>query len=788
MLTDTWHFFSVPVLLKTLFAPWKRTLRQSSSSGWSMEKAVDILGFNLASRWVGLLVRSALVVFAVLAVTVIGVVGAAGLAVWLAVPVLSRPIYRRLLKHPSVFTSDLVRRMRGSEKPQAVLWTSEAGKFVLDHVGVNKEAMVKNEGRLDESVLQGEYGGMGQVVAELVNSGVWPTEWWRQEEINPEDLVLAAQIWDRKREQEADVNGASAWVAKGIGAELLYGYTPLLDKYGAELRLAGDRPKLVGRDEVLDRLSRVVESKSSAFVVGLPGVGKGAVLRELAYRLDHKYLRVVEVAMGATLAGAETLGEKKNLVSAILTESAAAGNVVLVVRDLARVINPMAEGVDLTDVVEQKIERRRVTVLAVATPEDYEKFVVPNGRLLKHFERVEIGPLDREAATAVLLDRAAKLETQTGIVVTIPALRKIIQAGQRYFSEVPFPKIALELLDSLAGYSKHTGNMVMKPADVEAVVAEKTGIPLTVMTGAEKKKLANIEAIMKQRLVGQETAVNMIGRSLRARAMGMSDDSRPVGTFLFLGPTGVGKTETAKVLSDAYFGHTKIIRFDMAEYVGWEGLAKLIGSTTMNQPGLLTTAIKKSPAGMLLLDELEKASSEVFNALLTLLDEGYINDAFGRRVDGRNLFVIATSNAGSEFVRQMVAAGSRGEQLQRDALEHVLQSRVFAPEFLNRFDGVVVYEPLDPQHMVEIARLQLGSLRQRLLEKNNIYLDLTEEVVHKLAAEGYDPLFGARPMRRVVDLVIGDLLSQAILAAQVGPGERIRLHAQAGKHEYNWSK
>ena len=288
--------------------------------------------------------------------------------------------------------------------------------------------------------------------------------------------------------------------------------------------------------------------------------------------------------------------------------------------------------------------------------------------------------------------------------------------------------------------------------------------------------------------MGQRTALELIGRSLRSRAMGMSSESRPVGTFLFLGPTGVGKTETAKVLSDAYFGHTNIMRFDMAEYVGMEGLSKLIGSATLNQPGLLTTAIKRNPAGMLLLDELEKASGEIFNVLLTMLDEGYINDAFGRRVDCRNLFVIATSNAGSEYIHQMVAAGVGGEGLQRETLEYVLKERIFSPEFITRFDGVVVYEPLTRENLEHIARLQLTDLKRRMLEKNNVYLELGEEVFARVAQDGYDPLFGARPMRRLVDLVIGDVLSRAILSDEVKSGDRIRLVPALGKHEYRWLK
>ncbi|EKD65473.1 MAG: hypothetical protein ACD_50C00080G0006, partial [uncultured bacterium] len=218
-----------------------------------------------------------------------------------------------------------------------------------------------------------------------------------------------------------------------------------------------------------------------------------------------------------------------------------------------------------------------------------------------------------------------------------------------------------------------------------------------------------------------------------------------------------------------------------------EGLERLIGSVDNNQPGIMTTAIKNRPASLLLLDEMEKATPSVYNLFLTLLDEGSITDAFGRKINCKHLFVIATSNAGAEFIRQLVGKGVAGEDLQNKVLDYIQKQEIFSPEFLNRFDGVVVYEPLKKEHLIQIAWLMLTEL-QKTLKARNIILEVTDEACGKLAEDGYEPESGARPMRRVVDLVLGDLLGKAILSEEIIPGDRIKIVPGEGSKEYRWEK
>ena len=783
------RFFSVPVLLRTLFSPWKRMSISSKSAGISLQKSLDDMTFNLTSRIVGFLVRFWLIVASAVVFFFAGLFGAIGFLVWLLLPPLSIGMKNKYDKQPRVVAQKLVYDILASPNPIRTLFSNEAGKYALSHVGLDIDTMIRESVSSVGLDPEYQYNGYAEVISHVIDSGVWPPDFWKNAEVLSDDLVLAAAIWDGRREIETGLQEDSTNNnVKGVGVQLLFGYTPTLERVGTEMRLLERKHKVLrGREDILKRIERIFDSNRSVLLVGQPGVGKKSILMEMADRLDDDYKRLIDVSIVQLTEGMKDQNERKVAIQSVFKEAASAGNVYLVIKDLPRLTNSQIEGLDFTDVFEDQLDNKKLKLIALTTPDEYEKYISRNFRLMKHFEKVEVTPLDRETATQVLIDRAADLESRSGITITIPILRKMVRTADRYFSETPFPKKALELLEGVITYVQYQNKSAIEPDDIAAVVSERTGIPTSTLTHSDKKKLSNIEDLMKQQLVGQETALQLIAQSLRSRAMGVADNERPVGTFLFLGPTGVGKTETAKVLSRIYYGHSDIIRFDMAEFIGMEGMTKMIGSMQMNQPGMLTTKLRNNPAGMLLLDELEKASDEVYNVLLTLFDEGYIMDAFGRKVDARNNFVIATSNAGSDLIRQLVERGLTGEDLQRNVVEHVLNERLFSPEFINRFDGVVVYEPLSHQDLTQIAQLQLNRLKNRMSEKN-IQLHMDDALFQKVAQDGFDPAFGARPMRRVVDLHIGDLISKALLSEQINPGDKVRIIPGLNKNQYHWEK
>jgi ATP-dependent Clp protease ATP-binding subunit ClpA len=785
ILQGTLRFFSLPILVNTLFEPWKRLIVHTQGTGFSLNRAFDDFTFNVTSRLVGFFVRSWLIILALLAASLFLLISIPIFFFWFFIPWLSYYFYKKDEKQASVYANKLVEEICNSSSPIQILFNNEAGYYVLAHTGLKENILIEKSIKHLGLDISKSYEGYADILNHVIEGGVWSAEFWKEVDVLPADLILAGRIWDTKRNIAAAINiGPKVDMVKGIGVELLFGYTPTIDKYGTELRLNSDGPEVLrGRDDILTRIDRILSSKSSVLLMGIPGVGKNSILLELAQRLDHEYQRLIEVSIVNLTEGVIDKNERKLVIQRLLSEAAHAGNVTLVIKDLPRLTNQAIEGMDFTDIFENQLNRKHLQIIAVTTPEEYEKFISRNFRLMKYFEKVEVDPLDSTSATQVLIDRAAKLESETGVTIPIPILRKMVISADRYFSETPFPKKAVELLESCIAYVRHLGKDIITFDDVKNVISEKTGIPLNNLTEQNKYKLANIESLMHENLVGQDTAIKLIAKSLRSRTMGVSEDNKPIGSFLFLGPTGVGKTETAKVLSKMYYGHSDIMRFDMAEYVGLEGMTKLIGSMQLNQPGILTTAIRNNPAGMILLDELEKASKDIFNVLLTLFDEGYIMDAFGRKIDCRNVFIIATSNAGSELIRELVTTGIYGDELQQQVLEHVLRERIFSPEFINRFDGVVVYEPLSFQDLMQIATIHLKDLKQRMSEKN-IHLEFHEYLTSKIAEDGYDPIFGARPMRRIVDMVIGDLISQALLSDNIHPGDKVQITPGREKHEY----
>jgi ATP-dependent Clp protease ATP-binding subunit ClpC len=501
------------------------------------------------------------------------------------------------------------------------------------------------------------------------------------------------------------------------------------------------------------------------------------------------FRRVLEFDYNFLLSEAADLNLKKAKLSQILEEASAAGNIIMVIRDIQRITNTDVEGHDFTDVFEEYLEKGEPKVICILASVDYDRFVAPNMKLRKHLEKVKVIPPTKDEALQIMVEGAERWEKlKKNLTITVPAMRKILDESDRYITEVPFPEKALELLDAVVMYREQKGGGVVSLEDTSVVLAEKTGISFARLTKKEKKQLGNLEEIIHERLINQDTAVELIAKTLRAKTIGVVQEKRPLGSFLFLGPTGVGKTETAKVLAKVYYGDVEnILRFDMAEFAGKEGLERLIGSVSDNRPGMLTNSIKNKPASLLLLDEIEKSSPEIYNLFLSLLDEGVITDAFGKKIICRHLFVIATSNAGAEFVRGLVSRGIKGDQLQKSVIDHVLKKGIFSPEFLNRFDGVVVYEPLRKEDLVKIARLLLLELAENI-KKKDIKVEVTQEACQKLANDGYEPAFGARPMKRIVNLVLGDLLGRMILKGEVGEGDSIKLVPSNTKEGYTWEK
>lgn len=787
------QYFSLPLLLTSLFSPWKRLLVTEKKTGFDLAAAFTNFSFNMVSRFMGAIVRMILFIVGLLTLVLFAVFGAFGFIFWFVFPFISFGVYQKYSKNPEEVAKVLWEKMN-SKYPAEVLINSKPGQFLVSHLGVNPKKLIERAKpvKIDKSFNPKSFK---DILEHVLKNEMWDSLFLREEGLKKEDLIAGAKWWDKKMAEESIALTAPPYYSSGLGRNLLFGYTPLLRQYASDMGEHTDfSHHLIGRGETVSRMERALTGGKSIILIGEPGVGKKTVVYEFALRAargelgrELSYRRVMELDYNFVFSGTTDKNRKKQELSNIFEEASAAGNIILVLRDLHRLTDQRLEGIDLTDILETHLERGKLKIVSIATAEDYEKYLARNARLRKFFDTVEVKEPTREEAYEILLEATDAWERKKNIVVTVPSLSRILLGSEQYITDTPFPEKALELLDAVIFLEEQRGtDKTITVDDVNSALSEKTGISFANLGKDESARLANLEEIIHERLVNQEEAVNLIAKILRSKSLGVVNSKRPIGSFLFLGPTGVGKTETAKVLAKVYFGSTDaIIRFDMAEYTGREGLERLIGSVEKNLPGSLTTAIKNNPASLLLLDEIEKAPPEIFNLFLAMLDEGTITDAFDKKVNCKNLFVIATSNAGAEYIRQLV--GQKETNLQEKVVEYILKDGKFSPEFINRFDGVVVYEPLTEEHLVKVARLQLSEVIDNL-DKKNISLSFAEEAIEKLARDGYEPEFGARPMRRLIELSIGDLLAKSILAGDIKAGDKISVIPGSEKGAFFWEK
>ena len=317
------------------------------------------------------------------------------------------------------------------------------------------------------------------------------------------------------------------------------------------------------------------------------------------------------------------------------------------------------------------------------------------------------------------------------------------------------------------------GTSVVTPEIIEEVVEQKTKIPQGELSKDESEKLLNMESLLHEKVINQEGAIRYVSNALRRVRSGLHGGDRPIGSFLFLGPTGVGKTETAKALSSVYFGdEIAMSRFDMSEYKGSDALNKLTGSFDKKEQGILANALRDKPFSLLLLDEFEKASKEVLNIFLQILEDGFFTDSFGKKVSAREAMIIATSNAGSGVIWDMVKKGYDPDELNKSVLDSIRKEGVFSPELLNRFDSIVVFHPLSKENLKDIAKLLLLELKSRLKDKDISFI-ITEDLVSMVVEKGYDPVMGARPMRRVITDLIEQAVAKRIIEGKAGRGSTI---------------
>ncbi len=430
---------------------------------------------------------------------------------------------------------------------------------------------------------------------------------------------------------------------------------------------------------------------------------------------------------------------------------------------------------DLAEVFAEQMQANNFLVIATSTPE-LCKEKIDSSSLPKILQKVPINEPVKDEAIRILEAKALQLEAEHGVYFSYQALEAAVKMAGQYLHDEYLPAKAIKLLEeaTLLAKTKKGGKAIVVADDVAGVIAELTNIPVTKITMDESRKLLNLEQAMAERVVGQEEAIKMIGGALRRARTEMRGQNRPIASFLFLGSTGVGKTQVTKTLAEVYFGSEKnMVRLDMSEYQAEDAVARLIGDTVTGKGGYLTDKIRKFPFSLVLLDEIEKADPQILDLFLQVLDDGRLTDAHGKTVDFANTIIIGTSNAGTEFIQTSIKEGKNMSGIRETLVGEYLKN-YFRPEFINRFDGIVVFSPLEMEDVVEIARIFLRQLAEKLEEKG-IEFGFEEEALAELARMGFDPTMGARPLRRVVQDNIEDALAKLFLEDRLKRRDRVVL-------------
>ena len=561
--------------------------------------------------------------------------------------------------------------------------------------------------------------------------------------------------------------------------------TPFLDHFSRDLTQVartGRLPMVVGRDKELDEIFRIIEGgDASVVLVGVAGVGKSSIVEAIAERMVTEDVppvlqdkRLVSLSVGSLIAGAAARGELEERVMRIIDEVVRAGNVVLHIDNIQNFVGSSApsggEGLDASEVLSEILEKRVFQVIATATTADYRK-TVEQSALGRHLQKVDIAEMDHQSAIQALESKVPFIEFKHRVVFSYDALEKAVKLSDRYLHEKYLPAKAVDLLEEVAPYvlGHHPGHPVVSGEDIAAVISAKTNIPLTKITENESEKLLRLEDEIHRRIVGQDEAVKAVAAALRRARTELRDAKRPIANFLFMGPTGVGKTETAKAMAAVYFGdETQMIRMDMSEFQDQSSIYRLIGAPpgyAGTGSGQLTEAVRVKPFSLVLLDELEKAHPDILNIFLQVMDDGRLTDGVGRTIDFTNTIIIATSNAGTKEIQEGIASGLDLKTIKQSLMTDVLL-QYFRPEFLNRFDEVIFFKPLTQEEIRQVTELLLAGVA-RQLETKGIHLVASPGAVVELSELGFDPLYGARPLRRLIQDKVDNALANFLLSGKL---------------------
>ncbi len=574
----------------------------------------------------------------------------------------------------------------------------------------------------------------------------------------------------------------------GLGRDWASGYTPLLNQIGhnvtREVERSGPLYRPIDSHKiVIDQMVKTLEQTGHANValVGDTGVGKTTLVYGLADNLiqgmssELKYHQVFALDASTLIANTKRRGELEELVFRLANESQHAGNVIIFLDEAQLFLEDGTGSVDISNLLMKILQNSRVRVIFTMTPPEWQRISAKNSALAGAMNYQLVQPTDQEETLRVLEDQVLFIEGKHKVTLSYYALREACKLSERYVDEEAFPGKAIKLVEQSA-VSGGKGSLITDH-HVQQAVESTRGVKVQEAGADESQKLLNLEDELHKQMINQDLAVKSISNALRRARAGTHSPDRPIGAFLFLGPTGVGKTQLAKALADVYFGSSSnIIRVDMNEYVNPGDLDRLLAPET-GSGNTFIGKIRQQPFSVVLLDEIEKAHQDIINAFLQLLDEGTISDTSGRAASFKDAIIIATSNAGADKIRQYIAEGRSQADFQQEFIDSIISSGYFKPEMINRFDELLVFRPLEESELVQVLDLMIADVNKQLGQKK-IRVELDQAAKLWLVKKGNDPRLGARPMRRMVQRYVEDAVAQQVLAGTAGAGAIIHITEQ----------
>lgn len=608
-------------------------------------------------------------------------------------------------------------------------------------------------------------------------------------QLDKEDVVAGVK-WYRHIEQTIERHQKKRHYG-GIGRDLAFGWAPLLNHVGFNItnsiQSGGflQRP-VASRMQTIDRILHLLSQsgRRNAALVGEIGVGKTTIIYTLAQKLieqpdqvpaDLRYHQVVSLDAAHLIANTRAQGELEHLLLRIFNEAAAAKNVIIFLDEAQLFLKQGTGSVDLSQLLLPVLEGGGLRLILSLSEQEWLGLSQANPGLAQLLNRVVLKPLEQEETLQVLEDQTILLEGRHRVVYMHQSLQRAYDLADRFIHELAFPGKAVKLLEAAAGFPEQ--QYFITSSSVEQAAEQSFDVKVqTANTQVEKDTLLNLEQRIHERMINQGRAVKLVSDALRRARTGVRNEQKPIGTFLFLGPTGVGKTELSKALADIYFGgEDRLVRVDLNEFSGADDTRRLLAAGA-DDPYSLCAQISKQPFSVVLLDEIEKAHPNVLNLLLQMLDEGVLRDAANRPISFRDAIIIATSNAGADQIRQHIDRGEQLEQFEGQFVDELIDAAIFRPEFLNRFDEIILFRPLSKEELLQVVDLLIAGINKSLAARK-VQVSLTTSAKELMVERGYDPRLGARPLRRVVQRAVENVVAQRLLRDAIIPGQAVELDA-----------